>query len=276
MARLEGAAAAMTGDERFAIVWQKVEWANRHIRDLDAAIQAFGTTNPYRIVPKRDPETRRPIYYMRQVDAVPTEISLILGDAIQNLRTALDHISQQLYLVGTGSSNLAKHVSFFIADSASEHERLVGGKVKGMTQKAIDAICALEPYKDGKGHQLWVLNKLNNIDKHRTLVACGGSFRSFDVLAVRPPGMPPRMKAMIEQSKLSMFMNAADKLCPLKVGDELYIGLPDEEFNPTLPFCIGIALNEPEIIQPDLMLTTVRHLAEIVSDTVKAMKPFLV
>ena len=265
----------MTGDERFALVWQKVERANKHIHDLNAAIGTFGATNPYKVAVKRD-QMNRPVYYASKVDGVPLEITLILGDAIQNMRTALDHLAQQLYLVGTGSSNLARHTNFPIADTASKHEALVAKSVKGMTQKAIDAICALEPYKDGKGHQLWVLHNLNNIDKHRALVACAGSFQSVDVLAAMVPHMSTTMRAGFENANISLFIRPADQLCPLKVGDELFSGLPDEEVNPTLPFRIGVSLNEPEVVQPGLMLEAVQHLADIVSNTVNAFKPFLV
>ena len=50
-----------------------------------------------------------------------------------------------------------------------------------MRQDAIDAIRALEPYKGGKGENLWVLHRLNNIDKHRLIVTVGSSFQSVDV-----------------------------------------------------------------------------------------------
>jgi hypothetical protein len=46
----------MTADERFALIWHKIERANKHIRDLDAAIAAFLATAPYKVAAKRDPE----------------------------------------------------------------------------------------------------------------------------------------------------------------------------------------------------------------------------
>ena len=36
----------MTSDERFALVWQKVERANKHIADLETATIAFCKTGP--------------------------------------------------------------------------------------------------------------------------------------------------------------------------------------------------------------------------------------
>lgn len=265
----------MTADDRFNEIWHKIERANKHISDLDAALRRFMASEPYKIECRRD-QSRKPIYYIKQIEPVPTEIILILGDAIQNLRTALDHLAQQLYLVGTQSSTLARHISFFIGSSASDYRSNFRGRVNGMRRDAIDAICALEPFKAGKGHQLWVLNSLNNIDKHRALVACGGSFQALDILAAVLPAFPPQFRAAFAGTKQSLLMNVADKLCPLKVGDELFIGTPDDEFNPDLPFHLAVALNEPDITEPGPMREAVQALADSVSNSVNELRPFLI
>jgi hypothetical protein len=266
---------AMTADERFALIWHKIERANKHIRDLNAAIATFMATNPYKVAAKRDPQTRKPIYYVADVQSVPQEIPIILGDAIQNLRTALDHLAQQLYLAGTGASDYRKEASFFVAPKASEYKRLVSGKVEKMRQEAINALAALEPYKGGKGNDFWVLHCLNNIDKHRALVATGSSYGSVDVLPVMVANMPAVMKAAFGNISQSLFIRPADNLCPLKVGDELFIGGPDDKINPDIKFTFDVALYEPDIIKPGPMLETVQHLAGLVSNTVTVFKPHL-
>ena len=85
----------MTSDKRFALIWAKIERANKHISDLGTAIETFLAIKPYKVGMKRDAETKKPIYYMAQVQPIPTEICIILGDAIHNLRAALDHLAQQ-------------------------------------------------------------------------------------------------------------------------------------------------------------------------------------
>jgi hypothetical protein len=67
----------MTADERFALIWLKIERANKHISDLDTAIAAFLATKPYKVGMKRDPETKRPVYYVTEVKSVPKEIPII-------------------------------------------------------------------------------------------------------------------------------------------------------------------------------------------------------
>jgi hypothetical protein len=264
----------MTADERLALVWHKIERANKHIRDLDTAITGFLATNPYKVGTKRDPETRKPVYYVAEVQPVPPEIPLILGDAIQNLRAALDHLAQQLYLVGSGASVYRKGTSFFIANKASDYRKHVGGRIEKMRRGAKDALAALEPYAEGKGNDFWVLHSLNNIDKHRTLFAAGSSYEAVGV------GMPEGTRKFaasrgIELPDFPIALTPADNLCPLKIGDELFIGGPDDEIDPNRPFKFAVALNEPDIIKPGPMLETIRHLADLVSNTVTAFKPHL-
>src|SRR4051812_39001560 len=105
----------MTAEERIALVGHKIKRAKKHIFDLEARIRAFFELHPYKIGTKRNQQTRQLIYYLSEVTATPVSFSLIAGDAIQNLRSALDHLAQQLYLVGTSSAvGAGRDVSFFI------------------------------------------------------------------------------------------------------------------------------------------------------------------
>jgi hypothetical protein len=67
-----------------------------------AACGEFLATDPYVVGTKRAPETRRLIYYVVKAVPPPIDISLITGDAIQNLMSASDHLAHQLVCVGTG------------------------------------------------------------------------------------------------------------------------------------------------------------------------------
>ena len=91
----------------------------------------------------------------------------IAGDVVQNLRTALDHLANQLVWAGSGDPP-SRRVEFPIAKDSGTYEREKARKVEGMCPKAIKAIDALKPYKDGND-LLWKIHELNNIDKHRAL-----------------------------------------------------------------------------------------------------------
>src|SRR5690348_13381383 len=90
----------MTSDERIALIQPKIERAKHHIVDLQRQIRAFLDSKPYQFAIQRDPQTSKLIYYAAHVEPVPLLFSSITGDAIQNLRSALDYLAYQLYLVG--------------------------------------------------------------------------------------------------------------------------------------------------------------------------------
>jgi hypothetical protein len=237
----------MTADQRLAAIWLKIERAKKHIEEFNGAIKPFTASNPYVVGAKRDPQTRKLIYYLHEVRPVPDTIPLIVGDVIQCLRSALDHLAYQLFLTGTGGMGEGHHIYFLIERDAKEFKSRLARKVEGMRQEAIDAICALEPYKAGKGHELWVLHTLNNIDKHRLIVTVGGAFRSMDLGAVMHALMK---KAFPNRTtpKMEAFFRPADRMCPLKAGDELFIDEPDAEPNKDLKFKFEVSLHEPEVI----------------------------
>src|SRR4051812_42882611 len=81
----------------------RIERAKKHIVDLNTAIVAFNATGPYEVGAKRDPDTRKPIYYVKEVKPTPAEFSLIAGDAIQNLRSSLDHLAWLLVKANGGT-----------------------------------------------------------------------------------------------------------------------------------------------------------------------------
>ena len=91
----------MTANERLALIRVKVERAKEHIRDLEAEVRSFLSKSPYVVGAKRDPQTRKLIYYVANVSETPIKIAPIAGDVIQNLRSALDHLAYQLVIVGT-------------------------------------------------------------------------------------------------------------------------------------------------------------------------------
>src|SRR3972149_3205168 len=92
----------MTADERLTLIRVKIERAKKHVGGIQAAIRAFHDTRPYMVGAKRNPQTRQLIYYVSDLKPVPITIAAVAGDALQNLRSALDHLAYQLVVVGVG------------------------------------------------------------------------------------------------------------------------------------------------------------------------------
>ena len=68
----------------------KIQRAEEHIAQLDAEVQSFLNTEPYRVEREPDPKTERVILYARNVKQPPVRFGIIVGDVLHNLRSSLD------------------------------------------------------------------------------------------------------------------------------------------------------------------------------------------
>ena len=254
----------MTADQRLAEIQKKVGRAKQHHTELVAKIVAFRNTNPFIIDTKRDPVTRRLIYYLSSVREIPVELSLIAGDIFHNLRSALDHLAYQLLLVGAGNGNF--HVAFPIGDDQADFNKK-RPRAKGLRQDALDAIDNLQPYRGGND-KLWQLHELSKIDKHRLLVTVGSAFRSLDIGAHGRHMAIEANPDLAAYPHLPLFLMAGDKLFPLEAGAELFIDGPDAEPVPTMQFRFEICLSEPPIID-------IASLAPMLADMIIAVEEIL-
>ncbi len=248
----------------------KVERAKQHIRDLNTEIRAFLDGQPYTISTKNDLQTRKLIYYVADVRSVPLSIAAITGDVIQNLRSALDHLAYELVVVGTGSAGPHTRVYFPIFSSASKYEAGEDAHTKGMRKDAIDAIDAVKPYNGGND-TLWKLHELNRIDKHRLLLTAGSHFQSVDLGAY----LSQQFRSMTgrDYPTLSVFVRPADRMFPLKTGDELFIDPPGAEVNKEMKFTFEVAINEPTIVESQPIIETVHQMADLVDNLIPIFEP---
>src|SRR5947209_7233646 len=132
----------------------KIERAKKHIGDLDGIWWRFKKAGAYRISSKTDRKTGERRYYVKSLRKVPTEVPILAGDAIQNLRSALDQLAFQMFLVGpeAGNAKLIRKIYFPIfANSAKMPEAGFVGKIQVFRDNEIKALRALEPYKGGNG-----------------------------------------------------------------------------------------------------------------------------
>src|ERR1700686_281492 len=96
-----------TVSDRIHGVRLKIERAKKHIRDLGVRIRMFCESDAYTIGVKPHPiaEIQQTTLYFASVDPIPDDISLIIGDAVHNLRSSLDHLAWQLVLANGGISS---------------------------------------------------------------------------------------------------------------------------------------------------------------------------
>jgi hypothetical protein len=261
----------------------KTERAKEHISNLNAALAAFYETGPYEVATKENSQTGKLIHYVTSVEPIPERIASIAGDAIQCLRSALDHLAMQLALIGPATTNadwkrLERRIYFPIATNASEFNPGFAGRTQVLRPDAINEIRRIEPYKGGKGHDLWILSELNNIDKHRLLLTVGSAYHSLDL------GTPMFRKLKKLASKnsptddfplMSAFYAVQDGHCPLKVGDELFTVPNDAEEYKQMDFRFQVAFSEPGILQGEAVIETLDKLAKVVDGIVNQLSTLL-
>lgn len=174
----------------------KAERAGKHLEELEREIASFFDENPYRFF--RDSNPQNLDYYTYKFPpqpAPPPALSVILGDIVHNLRSALDHVAWQLALRTTDDPYKRTAFPIFV-DTSLASVKQFNRLVKDVFPDAIPIIEALQPYHSGEGlaefDLLWVLHCLWNADKHRLLTTIphrisspifegpGGSTRTLD------------------------------------------------------------------------------------------------
>ncbi|HEY4273101.1 MAG TPA: hypothetical protein VGM65_13965 [Candidatus Udaeobacter sp.] len=147
----------MTARERLDLISVKIERAKEHFRSLEGEVTSYLKSIPYAINTRRDPESRRLVYFVESIRPTSVKLTAMTGDVIHNLRSALDHLAYQLVWVGTGKLPSTR-IYFPIADDKAKYIAQRKSQIKGATADAVAKLDALEPYKGGND-ALWRLHK---------------------------------------------------------------------------------------------------------------------
>lgn len=150
---------------QFAPSREKLRRAESHIRSLDAAIERYFRTDWYTCEFRRTPQGQYNLNVV--IRGQPKDFGLIVGDAIHNLRTALDLLAVEV--VGRNGGN-TKSVYFPFADSADNLEGMITRRNFHRASPADQALLkSLQPYTGGD-RLLRSLHNLDIQDKHHSLI----------------------------------------------------------------------------------------------------------
>lgn len=165
--------------------WRRLNRAYDHIQALDRSIQGWLDGDAYRIVKEHDPEIRRTAYVAR-IGAIPDDWQDLVGEAVHNMRSALDHLAFALNATGYADAKNGAAIpperenksSFPIFGNISQAGVAMDGEGafetstshRDMPAGAVSVIEQLQPYKRGKDFRLdplWAIHELSRVDKHR-------------------------------------------------------------------------------------------------------------
>jgi len=175
--------------------------------------------------------------------------SLIAGDVFHNLRSALDHLVLQLALANGTSLAAASEFTFFpVCMSGREFRNTTRQLKPHLSRSALADIKTLQPYstanamKPAEHNVLYIISKLDNIDKHRMLLVVEEGYTITDVTIrrqdesiIKPVIRPNVWATMKDTAKLSSV--DFSRIEPER----------DETVDMDVYLSVDVFLNEPEL-----------------------------
>lgn len=191
-------------------------------------------------------------------DAMYTrQIALVAGDAIHNLRAALDLMYCEL--VRAAGNAIAPDDTFPVRKSERAFEDAKPTIRNRITEDALEALSRLEPFRGGN-EPLYLLHRLDIIDKHRLLTATAVSARGGITR-----GKLPTLHLLPDAQSVA--------LGPRKA---LAFAMPfdDPEVDEIGGPYIELFINEPEAGAVQLLDPLLRELRHAADGVLEALSPF--
>ncbi len=191
--------------------WPKIIRAEELLASVKAEADSYTECDPYRIVGEFAEDRRSYTAWCVLSEEPPIRLSVLIGEFIYDLRSALDHLAD--FLVRQNGGRPTKQTRFPIYDSrfnrdGTERVFSISG---GVSETALALIEGMQPYKRGENatsHPLSMLGYLSNADKHRNLVVAGLFLSHVQVtLSFRDPEL--RNIVHLSQSNFGRFENGA-------------------------------------------------------------------
>lgn len=162
----------------------KFQRAETHFRTLHDEINGFLNGDFYAAGVQLD-RNRHPVVRIKLTRPIPGEWSVLIGEIVYDLRSALDHLAYQLAIAESGDplpDDIERSCAFPIFDNGPKFRRRTKKgspdrrsglfKIQGINRRAQATIERLQPYhgrKNPASYGLLILEELSNVDKHRLL-----------------------------------------------------------------------------------------------------------
>jgi hypothetical protein len=162
----------------------KIQRAKSHIDQLKTLTESHIADNPYRMSIQSDPQGGLTVA-VKGDKPIPNEIALVIGDAIHNLRTALDHATWELIGIDGGTQDRWTKLPAS-ATGKVDYEAACRG-LKTPRDDTKQFFIDLAVY-EGSGSPLYALHVLDNTDKHMILLPMLAAARISTINFLNPDG----------------------------------------------------------------------------------------
>lgn len=150
----------------------KLDRANEHIETFRLNLEAFleGDPAPFDFrteEPSSPDKSGEYVLYAIVREPPPREFALVIGDAIQNMRIALEYLAYEL---SSPKARKNGSTAFPIYEDATKFNPSGIASVKGNERALIERVQPYAASKIPSNDPLAILRKLSNLDKHQLLV----------------------------------------------------------------------------------------------------------
>ena len=170
----------------------KLQRAEEHLDALDREMDVFTKSDPYSVTLEGQDQQGRYVFRFDVRQQPPEHIGLTYGDAVTNMRAALDYIMWQLALRERDGKRPPRNTAFPIYLERKDFKAMRkrrNNPLMHIGEPARKVIEGFQPYHGSEGHDVYKLLWLNDLaiaDKHQVLsvVIARGGVRGDDGRAV--------------------------------------------------------------------------------------------
>jgi hypothetical protein len=154
----------------------KLSWAEEHAKTFRSEARPWMESGPYRAIQQSNSDATHYSLVAKLVGAEPPlqKWSLLIGDALHNLRCSLDHLVHAIAVHESGNNSPPNDelLAFPICNDCPAFTKVERRRLAGISQNVRTTIETVQPYH--RGHPkvpppLTILRDLDNTDKHKLL-----------------------------------------------------------------------------------------------------------
>jgi len=212
----------------FSSARRRIARAKKHITHIKTRMRKFLKPKPYTGVVEPDGETGYNVHKVKLLKPIPEIITDLAYEAIEALRSSLDHA---VYAIADAcGSKRPDLVHFPIADTPSDFENILKGRIKDFPPEILDIFRGCKPYK-GENDLVWALNRIRRQSTHRLVVPVGMASSGMRIEHMRISGgaqiFAPRWDA--ENNEIILFRTENDAEFDYNINVAFFVAFGEVE-----------------------------------------------
>lgn len=248
----------------------KLKRASERIAELDAFL---ADARPFSYVLQTNTITGERATLAKKNQAAADEAAAIAGDAVHNIRTALDHAYWDIVSPFATTKREQRAVQFPFCEEASRLEQTAKSRFADRVGgKFFNAIKALKPYKEEGGNRLlYAIELLDIPDKHRLLIPVA-EYKELDARIIRRqvPDFPNIFNMIAAGVNGRDVVWRSTSIDPTTLGELVPPTYFMFEKKLDVPVQIILPIGELSLRTP--MVATLHNLAQVARHTIRIMR----